>query len=151
MRATRAFTLIELMIVIAIIGVLAAILIPNFLHARAESASSACEGNLKNIATALEEYAIDNGGQYPSGTQAVTPALFGGSPNNYLNATPVDPAGGAYTYVSPSNGVCGSGDAFKLRDGDQHDTTTLTQLPDYVNGVTGIRYCSSSGIHACNC
>jgi type IV pilus assembly protein PilA len=49
----KGFTLIELMIVIAIIAILAAILIPNFLHARAESKTSACEGNLKQLATAL--------------------------------------------------------------------------------------------------
>src|SRR5579864_1191923 len=151
MRIRRGFTLLELMIVVAVIAILAAILIPNFLHARAESVSSACEGNLRNIATALEEYAIDNSGKYPSGSAQVTPALFGGASNSYLNATPVDPAGGFYFYVTPSNGVCGSGDAFKLRDGDNHDTSTLTQLPDYVAGVTGIRYCASSGIHACNC
>lgn len=147
----QGFTLIELLIVVAIIAVLAAILIPNFLHARAESTSSACEGNLRNIATALEAYAIDNGGQYPAASAPVTPALFGGSPNSYLNATLVDPAGGDYFYITPANGVCASSDAYKLRDGDNHDTTTLTQLPDYITGVTGIRYCSGSGLHACNC
>jgi general secretion pathway protein G len=150
-NANRAFTLIELMIVVAIIGILAAILIPNFLHARSEAASSACEGNLKQIATALEAYAVDNGGQYPPSTAPVDVNLFGGIGNPYLSAVPNDPAGGSYTYVTPGNGVCNSGDAYKIADGNNHDTTTLTQLASYTPGVTGIRWCSNSGLHACDC
>ena len=150
-RRGHGFTLIELIIVVAIISILAAILIPNFLHARAEAASAACEGNLKQIATALQEYAVDNDGQYPATSAVVDVNLFGGPGNPYLSSVPSDPAGGLYYYVTPANGVCGSGDSFKLRDGDNHDTTTLTQLPSYLPGVTGVRWCSSSGLHACNC
>src|SRR5476651_2783706 len=71
-RLQKGFTLIELMIVIAIIAILAAILIPNFIHARAESQTAACEGNEKQIATAMEEYAVDNQGQYT----ATLPATY---------------------------------------------------------------------------
>ena len=73
---SRGFTLIELMIVIAIIAILAAILIPNFIHARAESQTAACEGNEKQIATAMEEYAVDNNGQYTSALPSVVQATF---------------------------------------------------------------------------
>jgi len=148
MLRQRGFTLIELMVVIAIIAILAAILVPNFLHARAQAQTSACEGNLKHIATALEEYATDHNGQYPGAGGAVDPALFGGAGNPYLDATPQDPAGGSYVYVFPGNGVCVAGDAWKIRDGDSHDTTTLTNLPDFNGVTTGIRYCQTSGIHA---
>jgi type II secretion system protein G len=147
----NGFTLIELIIVVATIAILAAILIPNFLHARAESQSSSCEANLKQIATALTEYAVDNDGQYPASSAPVDVNLFGGSGNPYLSSVPADPAGGTYFYVTPANGICGAGDSFKLRDGDNHDSSTLTGLPGYLPGITGIRYCSGSGLHACVC
>jgi prepilin-type N-terminal cleavage/methylation domain-containing protein len=91
-RPARAFTLIELMIVIAIIAILAAILIPNFMHARAEAQTYSCEGNLKQLATAMEEYAADNSGQYPPSIAALKAANSG----VYLKAVPPDPSGGAY-------------------------------------------------------
>lgn len=61
----KGFTLIELMIVIAIIAILAAILVPNFIRARAQGQVTSCKANLKNIGTACEMYATDNGGRYP--------------------------------------------------------------------------------------
>jgi len=90
------FTLIELMIVVAIIAILAGILIPNFVNARAQAQTSACESNLRSIATAMElmyadlqTYSMPVG----SGAQAADPASFGGANNPYLNNTPHDPAG----------------------------------------------------------
>ncbi len=147
-RQPRGFTLIELMVVVAILAILAAILIPNFIHARVESQTVACEGNLKHIATALEEYAVDHNGQYPGAGGAVDAALFGGANNPYMTTTPTDPAGGAYRYVTPGNGVCVASDAYKIIDGDMHETDTLANLPDYNGATTGIRYCQSSGLHA---
>jgi type IV pilus assembly protein PilA len=56
----KGFTLIELMIVIAIIGILAAIAIPQFAAYRARSYDSAVQSDLKNAATAQEAYYVDN-------------------------------------------------------------------------------------------
>ena len=147
-KGQPGFTLIELLVVIAIIAILAGILVPNFLHARAQTQTASCEGNLKNIATALEEYATDHGGQYPSTSANVDANLFGGATNPYLTITPNDPAGGSYRYVAPGNGVCVASDAYKIVDGNNHETDTLVSLPDYNGATTGIRYCQSSGIHA---
>ena len=148
LRTCRAFTLIELMIVVAVITILAAILIPNLLHARSESVSAACEGNERQIATALEEYAVDNGGQYPPAGQ-IGGTMFGGSGNSYLGGAPVDPADGLpYTLVEPGDGVCQSSEAYKIKDNNGHDSTTLSGLGGYAPGITGVRFCQSSGLHA---
>jgi len=60
MRKNEGFTLIELMIVIAIIGILAAIAIPQFSAYRTRSYNSAAEADLRNAATAQEAYYVDN-------------------------------------------------------------------------------------------
>jgi len=54
------FTLVEIMIVVAIIGLLAAIAIPNFIHARATSQSNGCINNLRQIDAAIQQYALEN-------------------------------------------------------------------------------------------
>lgn len=61
----NAFTLIELLIVVAIIAILAAIALPNFLEAQARAKVSRTASDLRTIATALESYRIDNN-QYPA-------------------------------------------------------------------------------------
>lgn len=83
----RAFTLIELLIVVAIIAILAAIAVPNFLEAQTRSKIARASSDLRNVATALEAYAVDNN-VYPYA-------------ESVLN-TPWMPPGGA-PRVNPSN------------------------------------------------
>lgn len=86
-KKRKGFTLIELMIVIAIIAILAAVLVPNFMRAREASRLTACKSNLKNISTAVETYSNDFDGVYP--TAAAGP--IGTLRNNYLQKNTVCP------------------------------------------------------------
>ena len=60
MRALKSFTLIELLIVVAIIAILAAIAVPNFLEAQVRAKVSHVKTDLRTVATALEMYMVDN-------------------------------------------------------------------------------------------
>ena len=86
------FTLVEIMIVVAIIGLLAAIAIPNFVKARTASQMNACIANLKQIQGATATWALET-------KQLITAApvaadLFGATA--YIRATPTCPGSGTY-------------------------------------------------------
>jgi prepilin-type N-terminal cleavage/methylation domain-containing protein len=142
-NARRGFTLIELMIVIAIIAILAAILIPNFLHARAESVTAACEGNEKQLATAEEEYAVDNAGAYASAAALTTP---------YLSVIVTDPAlaGNPYTITIPAARAADG--SYQISDLGAHDSSTMTSLTQSAGAActtcVSVMYYQASGIHA---
>jgi prepilin-type N-terminal cleavage/methylation domain-containing protein len=93
-KKSGGFTLIELMIVIAIIAILAAILVPNFIRARAQGQFTACKSNLKNIATALEMYSTDAQGRYPTSLSALS------DNQKYLRTIPTCASAGTDTYTS---------------------------------------------------
>ncbi len=65
MNNRKGFTLIELLVVIAIIAILAAILFPVFLAAKQRAQMATCLNNLKQLSSAFQQYALDNGGCLP--------------------------------------------------------------------------------------
>ena len=89
----RGFTLLEIMIIVGIIGLLAAIAVPNFVRARQSGHSSTCANNLRQFQTAMEQYAFEN--SLANGNNFESSIL-----NDYLvNLTANDscPAGGTYS------------------------------------------------------
>lgn len=135
-RRSGGFTLIELMIVIAIIAILAAILVPNFIRARAQGQLTACKSNLKNIGTAMEMYSTDWAGKYPpGGLTALEP--------NYLKTIPECPAAGSNTYVmqlgSTAPGNTGYQDYYYVEcAGANHTAVDVTGNYPAYNGIVGL-------------
>src|SRR5882724_6649277 len=90
------FTLVEIMIVVAIIGLLAAIAIPNFVKARATSQANACINNLRQLDAAAQQWALETG--QPG--NAVTTLSSSITPYIKLNSAgslPPCPANGTYS------------------------------------------------------
>jgi len=115
-RRQRGFTLIELMVVLVIMGVLAALIVPNIIGRTDEARVTAAKTDIATIMQALKLYKLDNG-MYPTqqqGLQALvvkptTPPI----PANwkpYLEKLPTDPWGHPYQYLNP--GVKGPVDVF---------------------------------------
>ena len=110
----KGFTLIELMIVIAIIGILAAIAIPNFVSYRQRSYNSSAQSDLKNAMTTQEAYFVDNarytsdsGRLVSSGyTASANVSLFStGSVNGYTMTTYHSSGNTTWTVKGPGNNM----------------------------------------------
>jgi general secretion pathway protein G len=107
-RAAQAgFTLIELMVVLVIIGVLAALIVPNVLDRADDARATAAKTDVNNLMQALKLYRLDNQ-RYPTAEQGlqalVAKPTAGPNPTNwkpYLEKLPNDPWGRPYQYLNP--------------------------------------------------
>lgn len=114
-KIESGFTLLEVMVVIAILGLLAALIVPNIMGQSEQAKVKLSKTNMAGIANALDLYKLDNH-KYPTTAQGLEALVKQPSntpnwnPVGYLKSVPEDSWGNDYTYISPGL----NGNAFDL-------------------------------------
>ena len=105
----RGFTLIEVMVVVMIIAILAAVVVPRVMNRPEQARKIRAKQDIQSIQNAMDLYRLDNG-SYPSQAQGIEalitkpsgdPAPMNYTPGGYLKMKPVDPWGKPYMYKNP--------------------------------------------------
>lgn len=117
-RRSGGFTLIEIMVVVVILGILAAVVVPNIMGAPDEARATKAKQDIRALESALQLYRLDNF-NYPSTQQGLEalvakpggdPPANNWKPGGYMKKLPKDPWGSPYQYLSP--GTRGEYDLF---------------------------------------
>ncbi|MDP0588566.1 MAG: type II secretion system major pseudopilin GspG [Candidatus Endonucleobacter bathymodioli] len=135
-RVQKGFTLIEIMIVVVILGILAAMVAPKLLNRPDQAKITVARSDIGTVSQALELYRLDNG-FYPSTDQGLealsekptmSPEPRQWNPEGYLKKTPMDPWGRPYLYIQPGNH--GKYDIYSLgvdgREGGDESNSMIT-------------------------
>ena len=137
------FTLIEVLIVLAILGVIAAMVVPRLLGQQKGASIKATQASIHGLGQALKLYAVDNQGEYPQGGQEVLETLVqprtdpqtGRTIEPVLDAPPLDAWGALLFYEYPNSksnvdkpAIWSSGPDKKSDDGSNDDVNNWTQL-----------------------
>ncbi|HTD02346.1 type II secretion system major pseudopilin GspG [Undibacterium sp.] len=108
-RLSRGFTLVEIMVVVVIIGIMAALVVPKLMGRTDDARIAAAKSDIATLMNALKLYKLDNS-RYPTteqGLQALVtkptsgPAANGWKSGGYIEKLPKDPWGNPYQYLSP--------------------------------------------------
>lgn len=114
-QGEAGLTLIEILVVLAIIAVMAYLIVPNVIGRPDQARVTVAKTDLRTISAALKMYRLDNS-DYPSTAQGLAalakrptaaPVPANWSPSGYLEQVPVDPWGRPYTYASPGQSGAG--------------------------------------------
>jgi len=114
---SQGFTMIELMVVIVILGILAAAIVPQLIGRDDIAKVAVAKSDIRNISNALSMYKLDNG-NFPTTEEGLdalvvpTESARNWAPGGYLPKLPIDPWGNQYLYLSP--GIAGPYDVYSF-------------------------------------
>jgi type II secretion system protein G len=97
LRCKKGFTLVELLMVVVILGLIAAIVIPRIASTKSDAETKTCQSNQANLNASLQRYKFDNGA-YPAAADYATLAADAAFVGPYVDEAPACPGGGTMSY-----------------------------------------------------